>query len=419
MLNRIIIWGATLAVALATAVSALAEDVIKLKNGQTWTGQIISEEGGFITLEVGSGSLKKKIKIWSDDVESIQRDEEADVNAGESTDAEAEETTADMDAAADSTETEAAEALDPDTKKLFVIPLKGMVGKEFRQEEIEESIDAAREYDPDIVILLIDSGGGSLAELYEISDYLIKARDEFRIVSWIKSAISAAAMTAINTREIYFQRKGHMGAATAFRQTASGAVSMQGAELEQWLARGARMGKSAGYHESWVRAIIDREQACSATREVLPNGEISITWYADETSGKEVVNPKGEVLTLQASDALKWRISLGTADTMDELAPLLGAPKWTEISSAGRTIMEDWWNLNERADKEVNRLWREFQTASGSPRMVLSTQARILKELINWANRLGDAGLFYGLYKPDLERQLREVQRRLKELGDG
>lgn len=400
------------ALSLGLVAFGFADDVIKTKDGKTYSGQIVSEEDGFITLEIGSGTLKKKVKIWSDDVESVTRDDDA---VTDSPDSSADVPEADLAAPADSsTEESTPQVIDPDTKKLFVVPLEGMVGKEFRCDKIQECVDSVRDLNPDIIILLVDSGGGSLNELYQISDYLTKLRDEYRVVTWIKSAISAAAMTAINTREIYFMRKGHMGAATAWYGPG---IAVNGPELEAWLARGARMGKSAGYDPAWIRAMIDREQECSATRVVLPNGEVKVTWYADSTSGEDVINRKGEVLTFQASDALKWRISLGTADTTEELAPLLGVTKWVEISDKGRKIMGDWLALNKRADKEVPKLIRDLNSSDPASRAGLSTQARVLKELINWSNRLGDAAMYFGLDKPALERNLRDVLKRLRDMG--
>ncbi|MBL1216359.1 MAG: hypothetical protein D8M59_02570 [Planctomycetes bacterium] len=397
-------------ISLSAGVQTATADVVKLKSGKTYECEIVEEHDDWIQIRITIGSIVQDYTLIRSDIESITRAKDADPGGGDK-DPEIRSGTGSTGTGAEVDKT----ALPSDlvNKKVYVIPLREMVGQYLRADKLEEAIDAARPYEPDVIILEIDSPGGLLSEIYVIRDYLSEVRDEFRIVTWIKSAISAAAMTSFNTRELYFKSDGHVGAATAFSPATGKAI--EGLELELWLDYARTMFEDAGYSPYIAQAMIAEKYWLSADREILDNGDIKVTWYNDD-SGEHVLSRPGENLVLTADQAEYFDLSGGTADTNEEFAKLLHLDGWVEVSDEGRKIMENWFATVERADKEIPTLFRQLGLYSDGTRGSLTKQIQIYKELIKWCDRLGEevAGIFYGLQKEQLELQLQQLIRALR-----
>lgn len=81
---------------------------------------------------------------------------------------------------------------------VFVLPLKGQVGLMLRHDEMEKIAEEADKYGPgQIIVLVVDSGGGAVTEMEKIHDTLTDIKRRHRLVAWIKQAISAACATAM------------------------------------------------------------------------------------------------------------------------------------------------------------------------------------------------------------------------------
>jgi hypothetical protein len=396
--------------------TALAEDVVKLKNGREYKGEIIRQTDDLITIVITIGSISQEITVWTGDVESVARDTDTDLEGVKDPDDKKETGKPDPKTTLKAGSSGGGELIDFDAtanKRVFVIPLNGMVGTYFRKDKLEQAVDEARKYKPDVIVLLINSGGGMLYELYRVHEYIVELRDEFRVVAWIESAISAAAMTAFNCREIYFMKQGHMGAAVAFNPATMKAI--EGRELEEWLDHGALMAETAGHDPLLARAMIHPRYHVTGEREVLPNGHVRIE-LTNGGSG-EVVCYGGEILTMTAPEAEKWGLSLGTADDTDELATFLNLDGWVEVGPEGRKIMDSWVKLLDKAEKDVPVLWARLGMYGGNTRQDVTQQVVILREMLSWCQKLGDevAAWHVGLDRISLEFMLRDALQRLKQ----
>jgi ATP-dependent protease ClpP protease subunit len=397
----------TMCLVLAITVSAFAEDVVVLKNGKTYKGEVLEETKDIIRMKVDVSGIVQTYVFWKDDVQSLSRD--ADVEKGN---AEARTPRANVAKSDSKTDETAAKEADLVNKKVFVIPMHGGVGETFRQDKLEEAIKAARPFKPDVIVLEINSPGGALSEVYKLRDYISEARDEFRIVVWIKSAISAAAMTSMMCREMYFMKEGHIGAATAWRMTSGGAQAMTGPALEKWVQDAKDFSQAAGYDPLVTQAMIDPKYVLSADVEELPDGERRVTFYDHLKDGAEVVCREGEILTLTASQALRYNLSLGTVDDKEEFARMLNLSGWVEVSDAGRKIMEDWISTYDLSQVEIPRLLREY----GNPASTLDDRIRVVRELSKWVRRAPQIAEFYPMPNGGGPLDLRDLDRLLKQL---
>ncbi len=402
----------TVMLMLTLALSAFAEDVITLKNGKTYKGEVLEETNDIVRMKVDVGGIIQTYVFWKDDVEKLDR------NAGQEQKSPTESasaktvTTKEAGGKADDTGGKAADLVN---KKVFVIPMRGGVGQTFRQDKLEEAIEASREFKPDVIVLEIDSPGGALSEVLKLRDYISKVRDEVRIVVWVKSAISAAAMTSMMCREIYFMKEGHMGAATAWYNDGSGEKAVTGQALEELIKEACDWSQRAGYHPFVIQCMIDPKYVLTADVEQLPDGERRVTFYDHYKDGAEVICREGEILTLTASQAERYNISLGTVDDKQEFARMLNLSGWVEVSDAGRKIMDQWQQTYDQAEIDLPRLYREY----ANPASTLDDRIRVVREFIKWVRRAPQITEMYAmpdgsggaLDERDLERLLKQLVR--------
>lgn len=365
---------AAIAIAVASiAAMANAEDVVRLRNGQELRGEIVRELAGSVWIKV-EGSLGEPRFITASEIESIIRDAGnpppvKPTPAAEPASPRAEPLAAPKrDASAPRTD---ATASKPFARRAAVLTLgeggsKDMVGMYMTAHPLREAIPLLEKENIDTVVFRINSGGGALLEIQRLSDVIQEEyKPRFTVVAWIESAISAAAMTAHVIEDIYFTPEGNYGACTGW----SGQLqAVEGRDLEEVVYMMEKISARGKKAPEIMKAMQHFKYPLSC--DIDENGEVK--WYQDET-GEFVVNPEGRILTFDSQEALRYRFSKGTADTLDELERAMGL---TEVEWVGEHVKGIPWPVcraerlqmeyrNKVAEDEerLNEYWYEYQAA--------------------------------------------------------
>ena len=341
---------AAIAVGAAVCGSVLGEDVVYMENGDVWRGQITREGDDFVYIRYMIGSVTQEKFLLRSAIERIERDE--------------------FDGPSDGPSIELP-PIPEGAGKIAFISLEEMVGPYMNARALEESVELLKDlpetHQPDAVVLWIDSGGGALFELLRLNEYIQEELSkEYRTVSWIRSAISAAAMTAWSTNEIYMMPEGNIGASTGFRMIPGrdGSVAaepMLGPELDQVLEH-MRQVSIAGDHEPWVMwamQISAPHRPFSLSAEVDPvYGEV--TWHMTRGPGDslpgELVSPHDEILTLNAEDSVRFQVAEGIASSKDELARHMGFTEWVEVGQEADVLMHQFRDSVREISSRVREL---------------------------------------------------------------
>lgn len=178
----------------------------------------------------------------------------------------------------------------------YVIPVQDQVAKPTLY-IIRRGLKEAIEQKADLVVLDMKTPGGALDVTFDIMEALGKFPG--RTVTFVNDqAISAGAFIAATTEEIWFAPRGKIGAAAP--------VNATGQDIDKTMRQ-----KVVSYLRAEVRSISEgkglRGQVVSAM--IDEDYELKV--------GDAVLKPKGELLTLTASEAMK---TYG-----EPPAPLLGA----------------------------------------------------------------------------------------------
>ena len=320
---------ATLAMLVSTPF-AFATDTIVLKDGTTLTGEIVREVNGAVWLKTSIGGMETTQFYAPGQIESIQRNTEQP----------APETPVNRREPAPETKARSG------ATRIAVVSLEEMVGTYMSAKPLSEVVPMLEEENVDVVVLKINSGGGALLEIQRLQDVIVKElKPKFQVVSWIESAISAAAMTSHVVEDIYFMPEGNYGACTGwFGQL----TAVTGRDLEEVLYMMEKASHEGGKDPLIMRAM-QIPEPLSAT--IDQYGEVS--WFKSE-QGDYIVNPEGSILTFNSQNAKKFGFSKGTARTVDELARAMG---YTEYEIVGEPVPGSLYPIS-KAEKHMLG-WRE------------------------------------------------------------
>ncbi len=234
-----------------------------------------------------------------------------------------------------------AQPLAPLRNAYFTIPIRGEIGLYVTADQVRQGLAMARKARAGVVVLEVDSGGGSTEECARIVELLADAQKDTRIVAYVKRAISAAAIVSVACKEIYVDERAVIGGALAFQMLPDGTPADVEEKMQSiWRATCRTAAETGGHQPLLAEAMMDLGIGLSIiTKDGKPRVE--------EGDAGTVLKRKGKLLTMTAKETLASGLADGQANCYDGLGVRLGMSGW---KSAGREAEE----LHERNRKEVD-----------------------------------------------------------------
>lgn len=352
---------AAVALSLACVAPASALDRITLKSGKVVEGEITKEGDGFVFIDVMIGKMKRAEIVTADQISKIEHDVDAKADSTIATTSTPIAPAADPVKPAEAEPAAPAESADDGATRVCFISLEETVGTHLNADALKHSVELVEDEKPDIIVLVINSGGGALLEVQPLSDYIHEEmKKDYRVVGWIQSAISAASMTVFNCEEIYMMKEGNVGGTVAFSMGGGSAKALDGADLEGVLKAGEEISKRGKRNPLIMRAM---QVFGELSADIDANG--NVIWH-EGTQGQYLVNPDDRILTLNSADAFKFGVSLGTADTKDELLRAMGIKEWKEVGFEADEYQHQFRENVTKFEALANKLLAEFDLAMGA-----------------------------------------------------
>jgi len=208
----------------------------------------------------------------------------------------------------------------------YVVPLRGEIGEAVTAALLERSLADAEVRKPTVVVLDMESPGGSVSETEEILLVLHRYNKRLRMVALAGKCLSAAAVTALSVREIYVRPNSAIGAATAYKAKASGLPeAIEEKAQSAWRAVARNSAEEGGHDPLLAEAMIDSEMEL----------------HLADANGKTVVRSgpgdaplcrKGKLLTLTSHEAVRCGLAAGDAEDLAELGQCLKMPDWRPLA---------------------------------------------------------------------------------------
>lgn len=327
-----------------------AGEIVK-KDGSVIYGQIVEENDKEVVIAASRKGMSMRMAIYRTEIASI------DKNAAEPAAAPAVERT--KAAATAKGEPVAPPIIKHSGPVYYRIPLRGTVGRTFVASILEKALDDAATRSPTVVVLEIDSSGGSIAEVPGLIDIITRHNKSLRIVVCVKSAMSAAAITALCVEDIYMQKGATIGAAVAFKLTPAGTPANINEKMQSaWRAR-CRSAAEMGKHSP----LLADGMTDSSTSIYLRTTDGRPSLSSKPEPGSQRFKEPGKVLAMTASEAVRCGLARGEVADFDDLGKVMGFTKWTECKGTGEAWVEWLEKRLEVGSKEWKVVESQFDKA--------------------------------------------------------
>ncbi len=314
---------ASAAAAAVLCTATFAEDTLKLKDGRTLTGRLVSDDGKTVVFETHHRGMRVKGNYPKSSVASISREDAAGPT-------------------------------------YYALPIIGAIGRQNDKDPyitadlFRTALAEVRRSKPDYVVLVIDSPGGGLDEMQKIIE-VIGDNPDLRFVAYVKRAISAAAIIALRCPTVCMASGGTMGGAVPFKMGPDGTPQLIEEKFQSILRAEFRRAAEQGGHSPLIaQAMMDIDL------ELLVTSRDGKPLVIEPTNGVNAtpIKRKGRILTLTADEAKSCGVSIGTAATIEEIAPLLGSESWSSADDKA------WFQLLNAADAQQEHAVQQQEKAS-------------------------------------------------------
>ncbi len=319
------------------AVASARADTLYLKDGRVLTGKLVSKDAANVIFEVYIGRIRSKMSFPVTSVVNIE--------AGEIAPAPQPEEAGDDEGAAGKDK----------TPTYYVIPVTGAIGLEATAAVLEECLKMANYRKPTLVVLQLDSPGGSVRDLQQMIKVLQKYKD-LRIAAYVDKAYSAAAILAMSCKEIVISPKGTIGGAAVFRIGPFGTPENIEEKFESILRAEFRSAvKAAGHNHLLLQAMMDTDIVLSL--KTLEDGRLEVV--EGKPKGTKEIKKRGKILTMTADEAKRCGLAMGLSETVKESNKLFGIEEWTEARNRTPAVFAKWRKELAEAEAEYKKLLEE------------------------------------------------------------
>jgi hypothetical protein len=337
------------------ATGAALADKIVLKDGTVYQGKITREGDKFYYITVKVGTVESPVFVIKDDVKSVERDD-----ATPKTDEAIKKAEDDKAAVAKSESSHHSGAtrvaiLNFGCPSEWQGKYDDTVGVQVNADSFHRAIPLLEKDHVDVVVVRIKSGGGALSELEKFHHvFQDEYKQKFRLVAWVESGISAAAMSPWVIEEMYFFPQGNIGACTGWH---GNLVAVKGFQLEMVLAQMEKASAMGKKDPSIMRAMQIMDPL---SVDVDENGEVH--WRQDE-DGKYLLNKKGNIFTMKADQAIQFKFGKGIAATKEELAKAMGLQEVEWAGQAATDLINKSIADNDAAEKHLESVYKKYELA--------------------------------------------------------
>lgn len=433
--------------AMAQSDDAATEDVVVMLDGRELHGQILEENRDTIVFEFVDRDLglSTKLTLQRDDIAKIERD--VPIAAADQEEEKSEGRGARIAGDGDEAEEERRHwgvlevaSDDPSVPLIYIVPMEGQMGTDAHVDVYEEIAEDIREVDPDLVLVVIECrmAGGTMYDfvprneeglpLFDMYREMINVFHddlrEYKQAVWIKQSEGVSSLVALSWDDIYMAPGAHFGGVQALSSRFLVADPEVRAKFrEAFMSQMKGMAEYGSQPLELVDALIRAEYKVSARwkgREV--------EWLLDDTGEYVVDNSDKRTVNFTAKSAADFSISKGTAETLDDLALIMGIREYRVERDRGQEIYDDYKEDWRRAYDQCVEWWEEsnkfMNWATGADALMYLGRVKSNYERIQAAmNRYGAVELRlqmeYGISKLGLQLQIELLRERIRGLRGG
>ncbi|TVQ54117.1 MAG: hypothetical protein EA377_06490 [Phycisphaerales bacterium] len=362
-------------------------DVLHMRDGRVLTGQIKEETGDRIVFRYVDRTINISTPLTLNraDILKIERDVPTESEPAEDR-PQPRETDRDRDSERDRdrdrSRTRGLTEGDPDDDSLIsfsVVPMRGQMGTDIHPSAYREVVEAIKRDRPDVVIWKLDcshlddlmisfadpteQGMAHLLEEYrELVTMLQQELSDFRQVMWVQDSVGVSSLIAMAFPEMYMAPDANL---VGLEQIFSMAAGWQDEDV-----RAKMVAAWVNIANSFI--IRGGHQSVLGEAMIRPDRYLSGRWRGREVrwslnlDGEFIVSSsRSRTANFNAKMAEDFAISKGTAETLDDLALLMGYREYRVLEDKAPLLVErhieDWRSAYDRVvdlNREIQRHMR-------------------------------------------------------------
>lgn len=432
------------------AAASATEDVVHMTDGRVLRGKIVNETKSLVIFEYFDSAVKltAKITLIKDDIALIERN--VAVVREEKPAEEPKPTMRTSSTSKNKTEPArtygTARTKADEVPAFYIVPMSGQMETDIRSEVYSKVIEDIKAHKPGVIVIKlecsdIDDSWASLMGfidqkemgLMDLDDSGVLAdmfRNELRDIPqvvWVQDSVGISSTLALAWQDLYMTPAARL-AGMIMVLAQSGATAWQDSNIRAkmyaaWTKAAIGFLERGGYAHELGRAMIDPEHVLSATwkgREVK---------WALDASGEYIVDGTDKLpANFSSKMAEDFCISKGTAETLDDLALLLGYREYRVVDGQAEKIVSDYKTEWRRRYDEAKKLlddikqWQGWASGQDEVRYlgkIRGAWERILASMEKYKAVEIRLGREFGLSKEAVIFFIEELKERLRQAGNG
>ncbi len=209
----------------------------------------------------------------------------------------------------------------------YMLPIVGEIGVEVKAEYLEKAMALARSRSH-ILVLYIDSPGGSVAETEKIVSVLSRAKG-IRTMAYVRRAMSAAAVIAMACQDICMDPEATIGGAVPYTVGPAGTPKAVSEKFKSAMRAQCRIAAELGGHSPLIMEGMIDPAIALVVKTVNGTPQVAVG------SGGKVLKASGKILTLTAKEAVECGLAKGIVENPDDACRMLGLQTWRQAKWGG------------------------------------------------------------------------------------
>jgi hypothetical protein len=348
-----------------------------MSDGRVLHGKILEETPTRIVFEYVDRNLNVKTKLTYDREKVLKIEKGVAVAAPVKTDSsraapssgsskKAEETTTSYGASRVKSATEG-------VPSFYIVPIKGQMGTDVISDVYKDVVKDIDAMNPNVIVFKMDCKDSEdvlystigreeagLADLDDFRKFVNMFRDNYRgkrQVMWVQDSEGMSSVVALAWPELYMAPNARLGGLDAARMQTG---------FDSWQDEDVR-GKMTAAFMAWIKGLLEYGQYSLklADAMVQPKYMLSATWKGREVewtlddSGEYTVDSNEKQTTeFRAKTAEDFCVSKGTAETLDDLALLMGYREYQVQDGKAEKILEQY---REEWRRQYDQAFVNFQ----------------------------------------------------------
>lgn len=358
----------TILIGMIIALSSLSTraDIVTLKDGTTFEGTIVKENGAEVTLEIVISNIKTtktfpRYKVRSIEYKPVETEAEEESTpsiptTAKNDDDEVQENTDTVDSEEEEIDDEDANRTNQRSTRaqtsrttFVVIPVTGTIGQETNAYGLRTALQQARRKGISHVVFTIDSPGGLVYDAVDTLEVLKEYDDMMTYHALVEEgAISAASVYVAAADKIWVRPGSRVGGAVAYTGDASSGTTQVDAKLNSiWAAEIASRAEAKGYPGDVFRAMVD------PAAEVWIDAEGKVYPSRPSTAGAQQLDNTRSILTIRAEQMIKIGMAQSFEGEVAQLGEQLDIADWIEIKNLGATTMKKSYEERKKLEERM------------------------------------------------------------------